>query len=65
MLATLQVNAARNQQDRLLRTGADAYGQRYVLDFPVTTATGSATVRSAWIVRTGQTVLRFLACYVL
>ena len=44
---------------------ADGYGQRYVLDFVVTTALGRATVRSSWIVRTGENVPRLTSCYVL
>jgi hypothetical protein len=46
-------------------TRADPYGQRYQLDFPLTTPTGTATIRSAWIVLTGDDVLRLTTCYVL
>ena len=59
------LDAARNGQYPLNPTDADAYGQRYVLDVPMTTATGSATVRSAWIVLAGEDVLRLTSCYVL
>jgi hypothetical protein len=45
--------------------GADQYGQRYVLDFDMTGAAGSAAVRSAWIVLANEDVLRFVSCYVL
>lgn len=44
---------------------ADEYGQRYVMDLPLTTPAGTATVRSAWIVLAGQNVLRLTSCYVL
>ena len=46
-------------------TDTDEFGQRYVLDLELTTTTGSATVRSAWIVLAGQDVLRLTSCYVL
>ena len=32
----------------------DKYGDRYVLDFPITKGNRTATVRSAWIIRLGQ-----------
>jgi hypothetical protein len=57
--------AARDGQDRLLPTDGDERGQRYVLDLALTTAGGSAIVRSAWIVLTGEDVLRLTSCYVL
>ena len=56
-------DAVRDRQDDLHATGGDGYGQRYVLDFRMTTATGSATIRSAWIVLAGQDVLRLTSCY--
>jgi len=65
MLRTALLNAARDLQDQLLLGDVDAHGQRYVLDFPVTTEAGTTTVRSAWIVLAGEDVLRFLTCYVL
>ena len=42
----------------------DEYGHRYLLDFGMTTDTGTATIRSAWIVRTGEAELRLTTCYV-
>jgi len=59
------VDAARDRQHELKPTDADEYGQRYILDFPMTTAVGTATVRSASIVLAGQDVLRSISCYVL
>lgn len=59
------LGAAREHQDDLQPTDADAYGQRYVLDFAMTTVAGTATVRSTWIVLAGQDVLRLTSCYVL
>src|SRR5437899_12960563 len=34
----------------------DKYGQRYVLDFEFTGPAGTATIRSAWIIRTDEEV---------
>jgi hypothetical protein len=59
------LTAARDRQDDLHRTDADGFGQRYVLDFEMSTAAGTGTIRSAWIVLTGQNVLRLTSCYVL
>jgi hypothetical protein len=43
----------------------DEFGKRYVLDFEMKTGAGTATVRSAWIVRRGEDVPRFTSCFVL
>jgi hypothetical protein len=43
----------------------DEYGQRYMLDFEMSTELGSATVRSGWIVRSGENFPRFTSCWVL
>jgi hypothetical protein len=61
-------------QERLLaiaRTGdalpgkRDAYGQRYIIDFTMTTIVGTAVVRSTWIVLAGETIPRLTSCYIL
>jgi hypothetical protein len=44
---------------------ADEFGERFRIDFEATTEVGSATIRSAWIVRTGEDVPRLTTCYVL
>src|SRR5580704_13177735 len=44
------LDAASEQQDHLPPAESDIYGQRYLLDFAMTTASGSAVIRSAWIV---------------
>ena len=59
------LDAAHTRQEDLRPSGADEFGQRYVLDFPMATATGAAMIRSAWIVLTGQNVLRLSSCYVM
>ena len=43
----------------------NAYGQRYIIDFAMTTAMGTAMVRSTWIVLAGQDVPRLTSCYIL
>jgi hypothetical protein len=43
--------------------GVDAYGEHLSLDFALSTPVGSAIIRSTWIVRFGETVLRFVSCY--
>jgi hypothetical protein len=59
------LDAVRDRQDSLREVGTDRFGRRYALDISVTGSAGTATVRSAWIVRAGEDVLRFLSCYVL
>jgi len=59
------LDASTNRQDDLLPSLVDEFGQRYVLDFELTTSTGNATTRSAWIVLAGEDVLRLTSCYVL
>ena len=44
---------------------ADEYGHHYILDVEVTTAVGTAIVRSMWIVRAADNILRLTSCYVL
>jgi len=43
----------------------DGYGQRYVIDFGFTGPTATATVRSAWIIRTDELTPRLVTCYIL
>jgi hypothetical protein len=48
-----------------ITTTADEYGQRYQVDVPATTPTGSATIRTAWMIRKGEDFPRLTTCYVL
>jgi hypothetical protein len=43
----------------------DNYGQRYMIDFAFTGRGGAATLRSAWIVRSGEDFPRLVTCYIL
>ncbi len=44
--------------------GQTGYGTRYVVDLVVTWQEKSANVRTAWIVREGETFPRLVSCYV-
>ena len=44
---------------------AGEYGQRYTVDFSMTSPVGSATVRSTWIVRKGEDCPRLTTCFIL
>jgi len=70
----LTVANAEALQQRLVavaRTGEavlgmqNAYGQRYIVDFEMTTTVGTAVVRSTWIVLVREEVPRLTSCYVL
>ena len=41
------------------------FGQRYMVDFPVTKADKQARVHSVWNIRPGEDVPRLVTCYVL
>jgi hypothetical protein len=43
----------------------DEYGRRYVIDFMATGPSGSAMVRSSWIIRREEDFPRLTSCYVL
>ena len=51
--------------EEMMLAEEDEYGQRYMLDFGMSTEAGSATVRSGWIVRSGEDFPRFTSCWVL
>ena len=44
-------------------TTSDLYGQRYVIDFSMTTAVGTSMVRSAWIIQPGKAYPRLTSVY--
>ena len=43
----------------------DSYGQRYIIDFGFKGRTRTAVIRSAWIIRTYETVPRLVTCYII
>ena len=57
------LDAARRHE--CVRGRNTAFGQRYVLDFPLTHAELTAPVRSVWNVRPGESLPRLITCYVL
>ncbi len=48
-----------------IESHSDEFGKRYTIDFELIRNDRRATVRSAWIVRRGETFPRILSCYVL
>ena len=50
--------------DQFEARGDNGFGQVYVLHSPLTTATGTATVMSAWIIRHGEDFPRLTTCYI-
>lgn len=47
-------------------TESDDFGRRYVVDFELMRHSGqAATIRSGWIIRTGEDRPRFVTCFVL
>jgi len=64
--AWLQVallEAARSSE--AAQVAADAWGTHWRLDATITRQGKSAVVRTIWIVRTGESVPRFVTCWVL
>jgi hypothetical protein len=43
----------------------NAYGQKYIVDFPLTHEDKTATIHSVWIVRNDENSPRLVTCYVL
>lgn len=44
---------------------SDEYGTRYIMDFELRRGERVATIRSSWIVQSGETEPRFVTCFVL
>ncbi len=64
-LRDLLLQAVRARAADLRPAEVDRHGLRFLLDFEMRTSTGAATVRSAWIVRASERVLRLTSCYIL
>ena len=52
-------------EDQAVFERVDEFGERYRLDFEAVTLSGSALVRSAWIIRAGEDYPRLTTCFVL
>lgn len=63
LLLDALMNAARSS--RATEVQGDSHGRRFVIDFRMEGPKGAATVRSAWIIRTGELFPRFVTCFVL
>ncbi len=46
-------------------TKINAYGQKYIIDFPLSHEDKTATIHSVWIVRSNEDFPRLITCYVL
>jgi hypothetical protein len=64
VLRAALLDAAARRTDAV-EGSADRFGVRYLLDFDLVGPTGTGTIRSAWIVRTGEDFPRFTTCYVI
>jgi hypothetical protein len=53
------------QSDNAIEMATDTYGRRWRVDMLVSRHRRRAMVRTAWIVRTGEDVPRFVTCWVL
>lgn len=62
-LRTALLRAARDAEARV--GILNAYGQRYIVDFELVRQSRTVTVRSIWIVLTGQDLPRLTSCYVM
>lgn len=62
-LRDLLLEAARSGE--ALRVADDAWGSQWRLDTTIRRQGRSAVVRTIWIVRTGESVPRFVTCWVL
>jgi uncharacterized protein DUF6883 len=57
------LEAARDGEATLGRI--DFWGERYKIDLTVSKDNRTATIRSGWIIRTGETIPRLTTCYIL
>ncbi len=64
MLKEALLDAVRSRGEHMVPGEKDEYGQRYLLNFNLTTDKGTAAVRSAWIVLSDETELKLTTCYV-
>jgi hypothetical protein len=44
---------------------SDQYGTRYIVDFELRHGVRTASIRSCWIILSGQMAPRFVTCYIL
>jgi hypothetical protein len=63
ILQTLIIEAIQNYE--AIPSQSDQYGQRYIVDFPITRNQNTANVRTTWIVRPDEDFPRLVSCYIL
>jgi hypothetical protein len=51
------------QKNEIVYSQVSEYGDKYVIDFDLTTEVGTAKIRSCWIVRFGETYPRLTTVY--
>lgn len=61
-LREMILTAVLSQESTLGAT--DEHGTRYAVDFKAQGLRGTFTIRTAWIIDTGETVPRLVSCYV-
>ncbi|WP_442944872.1 DUF6883 domain-containing protein [Nostoc sp.] len=44
---------------------SNPYGQKYIIDFPMTRSDKQAIIQSVWIVRNNEDFPRLVTCYVI
>lgn len=44
---------------------SDLYGTRYIIDFEMKHGNRTAMIRSCWIIRGGENIVRFVTCFIL
>ncbi len=62
LAGALQRVAAENE---VIQGASDQYGSRFIIDFDLEFDGRTAATRSCWIVLAGETVPRFVTCYIL
>jgi hypothetical protein len=53
------------QQYEATRTTPTEYGDRFIIDFPLTRNQNQATIRSSWIIRLNEDFPRLTSCYII
>jgi len=57
------LNAVKNYE--ATPTKSNQYGQKYIIDFPMTHQNRTATIHSVWIVRYNENFPRLVTCYII
>jgi hypothetical protein len=63
ILNTALLNAVQNNE--AITDKSNSYGQKYIIDFPLTRDNKTAIIHSVWIVKYNENFPRLITCYVL